>query len=66
MTTQESEQMLTLAEASAYLRVSPVTLYRMLKRRELPAFKVGHVWRFDKGRLDAWLKRLEQVSEKKQ
>ncbi len=38
--------MMTVEELAAYLRVSPWTIYRMLKRKELPAFRVGGDWRF--------------------
>ncbi len=30
---------LTLEEVASYLRVHPSTIYRMLKRHEIPAFK---------------------------
>ena len=37
--------MLTIRDAAKYLSVHPITLYRMLKKGELPeAFKVGRVW----------------------
>ena len=37
---------LTVQEVSSYLRVHPSTIYRMLKRNQLPAFRVGSDWRF--------------------
>ena len=38
-------EMLTVAEAAAYLRVHPVSLRRMIRRGDLPALRVGRVWR---------------------
>jgi excisionase family DNA binding protein len=45
---------LTLEEVANYLRVHPSTIYRMLKRQEIPAFKVGSDWRFNLQSIDQW------------
>ncbi len=54
-------RIMTVKEVSDYLRVNPSTLYRLLKRGILPAFKVGSDWRFDVEAIDRW--RLEQTAE---
>lgn len=51
-------KVMCVKELSVYLGVHPSTVYRMLKRRELPAFKVGADWRFNIESIDRW--RLEQ------
>jgi excisionase family DNA binding protein len=35
------QKVMTVRELSAYLRVHPSTIYRLLKRHEIPAFRVG-------------------------
>ena len=50
---------LTLNEVANYLRVHPSTIYRMLKRQEIPAFKVGSDWRFDLESIDRWRSQAE-------
>ncbi len=45
---------LTLAEVAHYLRVHPSTIYRLVRRKEIPAFKVGSDWRFDVRELEEW------------
>jgi excisionase family DNA binding protein len=45
---------LNLVEVAEYLRVHPSTIYRMLKRRQIPAFKVGTDWRFNSESIDRW------------
>jgi len=40
-----------------YLRCHPSTIYRLLKRGQIPAFKIGSDWRFQKSVIDRWLKR---------
>lgn len=47
-------QVLTLPEVAEYLRVHPSTIYRLLRRKELPAFRVGSDWRFNLASIDHW------------
>jgi excisionase family DNA binding protein len=45
---------LTPEEVARYLRVHPSTLYRMLKKGQIPALKVGSDWRFNLESIDYW------------
>jgi excisionase family DNA binding protein len=45
---------LTLDEVASYLRVHPSTVYRLLRKRSLPAFKAGSDWRFNLASIDQW------------
>jgi excisionase family DNA binding protein len=56
----DSARVMTLNELADYLRVHPSTIYRLLKRRGLPAFKVGSDWRFNSESIDRWLLEREQ------
>jgi excisionase family DNA binding protein len=38
--------------------LSPATIYRLLRRHQIPAFRVGSDWRFNIEQIDRW--RLEQ------
>jgi excisionase family DNA binding protein len=49
-----STPMLTAKECAEYLRISIATIYRLLKDRQLPAFKVGREWRFNVEMIDEW------------
>jgi excisionase family DNA binding protein len=51
---------LTLEEVAGYLRVHPSTVYRLLKKRQIPAFKVGSDWRFNLESIDHWRSEAEQ------
>ena len=46
---------LTVQEVSDYLNVCRATVYKMLKRRQIPAFRVGSDWRFRIEAIDQWL-----------
>jgi excisionase family DNA binding protein len=47
-------RVMTLEEVATYLRVHPSTVYRLLKKKQLPAFKVGSDWRFNQESIDRW------------
>jgi excisionase family DNA binding protein len=49
---------MTVRELADYLRVHPSTIYRLLKQKRIPAFKLGREWRFNRESVDRWL--LEQ------
>ena len=52
-------RVLTVQEVSKYLRVHPSTIYRMLKKNQLPAFRVGSDWRFTVEAIDKWREEAE-------
>jgi len=47
-------QLLTVKEAADMLRCSESTIYRLLERGKMPAFRVGADWRLDRGALLSW------------
>jgi excisionase family DNA binding protein len=55
-------RVLTVQEVSSYLRVHPSTIYRMLKKNQLPAFRVGSDWRFTVEAIDKWREQAESGS----
>ena len=55
--------LMTLDEVAAYLRLSKDTAYRMAQTGNLPASKVGVQWRFRKADVDQWLEANKNVAE---
>jgi excisionase family DNA binding protein len=49
-----SVRVMTVGEVAQLLRCHPSTIYRLLKRREIPAFRVGTDWRFNLEEIDRW------------
>lgn len=49
------DEMLTVKEVAAYLRVHRSTLYRMIGRGDVPYFKVGYDYRFSSESIERWL-----------
>jgi len=53
-----SDKVLTVTALAEYLRVHRTTIYRLLKARKMPAFRIGSDWRFNREQIDEW--RLKQ------
>jgi excisionase family DNA binding protein len=52
----QTSAVMTVDELAAYLRVHPSTVYKLLKRKGLPGFRVGSDWRFSVPIIDEWIK----------
>ncbi len=50
------EDICTLDEVAAYLKVGKRTVYRLAAAKKIPAFKVGGTWRFSRADIDSWIK----------
>ena len=53
-------KVITISELSEYLRVHRSTLYRLLKKHQLPGFRIGSDWRFNIEAIDRW--RMQQAA----
>jgi excisionase family DNA binding protein len=54
-------KVMTVRDVSAYLRVHPSTIYRLLKHDQIPAFHVGSDWRFNVETIDTWRREQEKL-----
>jgi excisionase family DNA binding protein len=55
------DQILTLKEVAAYLKLAEKTAYRLASEGKLPGFKVGGSWRFKKDDLEQWIEKQKNV-----
>jgi PTS system nitrogen regulatory IIA component len=49
------DDILTIEEVAKYLRVSDRTVYDWAQKGEIPAGKIGTVWRFKKSEIENWV-----------
>lgn len=49
------EDILTIKEVAVFLKVKPVTIYKLLNHKKIPGVKISGVWRFQKGLIDEWI-----------
>ena len=45
----------SVEEIAAYLGINQDTVYKWITRKQLPAHKVGRLWRFRREEVDAWV-----------
>ncbi|GAB2189796.1 helix-turn-helix domain-containing protein [Sessilibacter sp. MAH1] len=50
-----NDQILTLKEVAAYLKLAEKTAYKLTAEGKLPGFKVGGSWRFKREDIDRWI-----------
>ncbi|PYR89766.1 MAG: AlpA family transcriptional regulator [Acidobacteria bacterium] len=58
----ELQTFLTTEEVLGYLKITPRTIYRLIRSGELPAVRIGRQWRFRPSDLDRWLERQRGLS----
>ena len=59
-----TDQILTLKEVAAYLKLAEKTAYKLAAADKLPGFKVGGSWRFKREDIDRWIEEQKKNSEK--
>ena len=52
----ESERWLSVEEIGAHLGLSKETIYRWLEKKNVPAHRVGRLWKFKASEIDHWIK----------
>ena len=50
-----TEEILTLKEVAAYLKLAEKTAYKLAAEGKLPGFKVGGSWRFKQVDIEKWI-----------
>jgi excisionase family DNA binding protein len=53
---------MTLEEVAAYLKLKPQTIYTWAQEKKIPAAKLGKEWRFKKSIIDEWI--IQHIDEK--
>lgn len=55
----ETNEIITVNEVAEYLRMNPMTIYRLAQQGKIPASKVLGCWRFKRREIEAWLNAQE-------
>ena len=56
MTEQTIEKWVTLKDVQAYLGVGRDTILQWIAKRNMPAYKVGRLWKFNLSEVDDWIR----------
>jgi excisionase family DNA binding protein len=52
-----ASEIMTANELAAFLKVSRRTVYKLMKSKELPGFRVGWDYKFRRSDIDQWMRR---------
>ena len=53
--TQDGERWLSVEEIAEHLGINRDTVYKWIERKNMPAHKVGRLWKFKKNQIDSWV-----------
>ena len=56
------DRWLSVDEIAGYLGVKRDTIYKWIDRKQMPAHKVGRLWKFRKDEVDLWVRRGSSLS----
>ena len=56
MSEMNNDSWISLVEAAEYLGVKKETVRNWIKKTDIPAHKIGKLWKFKKSELDSWVK----------
>lgn len=55
MNNNENGRLLDVKEVADYLQINKMTVYKLVRNGDIPAFKIASEWRFKKELIDQWL-----------
>jgi len=58
-----SDRWLSVDEIADYVGVSKDTIYGWISKRDMPAHKVGRLWKFKAGEVDEWVRSGKAADE---
>ncbi|MFH1259103.1 MAG: response regulator [Elusimicrobiota bacterium] len=55
MNDNEKDRLMDVKEVADYLQINKMTVYKLVRNGDIPAFKIASEWRFKKELIDRWL-----------
>lgn len=56
------DEILTIKEVAAYLKLNEKTAYRLVLDGKIPGFKVGGSWRFCRSEINTWIEQQKNTA----
>ena len=56
MAGKQPDDVMTIDEVAAYLKLSKSSLYQFVRAGKVPGVKIGQQWRFQKITIDEWMR----------
>lgn len=54
---------MTTKELADYLKLHAITICKYAANGQIPAMRIGRIWRFDKEAIDAWIIRGQRETQ---
>jgi len=48
-------EIMTIKQVAEYLKVSPRSIYKLVKDGAIPTFRIMNMWRFERSKIDQWI-----------
>ncbi|MEK7749892.1 MAG: helix-turn-helix domain-containing protein, partial [Planctomycetota bacterium] len=48
-------EIMTIKQVAEYLKVSPRSIYKLVKDGAIPTFGIMNMWRFERSKIDQWI-----------
>ena len=48
-------EIMTIKQVAEYLKVSPRSIYKLVKDGSIPTFRIMNMWRFERSKIDQWI-----------
>ena len=61
---REHQRWYSLGEIAEYLGVSKDTVHRWIRNKEMPAHKIGRLWKFKVMEIDEWVRNQQDNTSK--
>ena len=49
---KDNVKIMTINDVASFLKLSKITIYKLIKKGELPAFREGNAWRFYRHKIE--------------
>ena len=59
-----TDEVLTIREVAELLKINEKTAYKLASAGNIPGFKVGGSWRFERQAITSWIKRKVEEQQK--
>ena len=58
----QNQNIMTIKQVAVYLKVSPRTIYKLVKEGAIPTFKIMNMWRFEQSQIDQWIRDKSEIN----
>lgn len=58
----QNPNIMTIKQVAEYLKISPRSVYKLVKNGVIPSFKIMNMWRFEQSKIDRWIEEKSEIN----